>query len=132
MTTKPAAQPTTDSTPDPSKEKPAMNQITFVMPGKVFNVLTGTLPLKDVTVKLTKTQEAILDKAERVERSKGFAAKFVLTTKQADTLITVLSDTMDAIRQVKGRSHHENNSLTYMAKTIDRITAAQDDAADDS
>ncbi|MGH8992983.1 MAG: hypothetical protein ACRDZ7_15860 [Acidimicrobiia bacterium] len=123
---------TTDPTPDTTKEKPAMNQIAFVMPGKVFNVLTGDLLLKDVTVKLTKAQETILDKAERVERSKGFAARFALTTKQADTLITLLSETMDSIRQVKGRSHHENNSLTYMAKTIDRIAAAQDDAAADS
>lgn len=129
--TKTAAEPTTDPTTDPSKEKPMSNAITFTMPGKVYDVLTGALPLKDVTVKLTKAQEAILDKAERVERSKGFAARFVLTSKQADALITVLSDTMDSIREVKGRSHHENNSLTYMAKTIDRITAAQDEATDD-
>lgn len=126
-----AVQPTTEPASS-SKEKPAVpNTITFTMPGKVYDVLTGALQLKDFTPKPTKTILALLDRAERSERSKGFVAKITVTPKQGDALIDLLTDSISKLSKVTGRTHHETNTSRYMAQTIDRITQAQDLALDE-
>lgn len=103
------------------------NQIEFVLPGKVYAVLTGGEALPGFTPKLTKTQSAILDRAEVVSRSKGFAARLVVTVKQADTLIDLLTASIAAIRECRPKDHNHTNTMTYMAKATDRITAAVDE-----